>query len=115
MVEDQAAFTALSAARKLPAESPERKDAFAAALLACVRVPQAMGATAVAVLELCDRVVPVVNPHLLSDLAVAADLAMATARCATYNVRVNLPDVPDPAERKELEDATRRLLGRALP
>ena len=41
-----------------------------------------MAATAVAVLELCDRIVNFVNPWLLSDLAVCADLAMATVRCA---------------------------------
>jgi oligopeptide/dipeptide ABC transporter ATP-binding protein len=38
-------------------------------------------------------VVDVVNVYLLSDLAVSADLAMATVRCAVYNVRVNLADV----------------------
>ena len=31
-----------------------------------------------------------------TDLAVCADLAMATARCATYNVRANLPDAQAP-------------------
>src|SRR5262245_61655522 len=51
MVEDQLAYEALSAARKLPADSPERKDKLPAALLACIRVPEAMAATGVAVLE----------------------------------------------------------------
>ena len=95
MAEDQVAYEALTAARKLPAGSPERQREVSEALLACIRVPQAMAATAVAVIELCERVVDCVNFYLLSDLAVCADLAMATTRCAVYNVRVNLTDWED--------------------
>jgi formiminotetrahydrofolate cyclodeaminase len=61
----------------------------------------------------CDRVLNFVNPYLLSDLAVCADLAMAAARCATYNVRVNLPDVKDPAERHAIEAAIGQSLSKA--
>jgi formiminotetrahydrofolate cyclodeaminase len=113
MVEDQLAYEALTAARKLPDGSPDRRAAFDPALLACIRVPQAMAATGVAVLELCDGVVNFVNFYLLSDLAVCADLAMAAVRCATYNVRANLPDVADPAERKRIEETTMHVLSRA--
>src|SRR5207237_1188503 len=77
MVEDQSAYAALSATRKLPEGSPERQDRLPAALLASIRTPQAIAATAVAVLELCDRIAGFVNYYLLSDLAVCADLAMA--------------------------------------
>ena len=103
MVEDQNAYESLTAARKLPEGSPEREAKFPAALLASIRTPQSIGATAAAVLGLCDRLVEVVNHYLLSDLAVSADLAMATVRCAIYNVRVNLSDVTDPAERHGIE------------
>ena len=113
MAEDQVAYAALTAARKLPDGSAERVDQLPAALAASIRGPQAIAATAVAVLELCDRVVNFVNPWLLSDLAVCADLSMATVRCAVYNVRVNLPDVTDPAERQRIEAATYELLSRA--
>ncbi len=105
MEEDQRAYAALTAARKLPADSPERRTDFAAALVASIRTPQAMGAAALAVLELCERVATKVNRFLLSDLAVCADLAVATVRCAVYNVKANLPDVPDPAERDAIERA----------
>ena len=113
MVEDQLAYEALAAARKLPENSPERADREPAALLASIRTPQAIGATAVVVLGLCDRLVDKVNYWLLSDLAVSADLAMATVRCAVYNVRVNLPSVGDAAERREYESATGQVLGHA--
>src|SRR5262249_3945191 len=93
MAGDQLAYEALSATRKLPADSAERKEKQPAALLACIRVPEAIAATGVCVLELCDRLISFVNPYLLSDLAVCADLAMTVVRCASYNVRANLKAV----------------------
>jgi formiminotetrahydrofolate cyclodeaminase len=113
MFEDQSAYTALTAARKLPPTVADRDAQIAAALMASIRGPQAMAATAVAVLELCDRIVNFVNPWLLSDLAVCSDLAMATVRCSVYNVRVNLTDVIDPAERQQIEAASFEMLSRA--
>jgi formiminotetrahydrofolate cyclodeaminase len=114
MMEDQGAFAAVTAARKRPDSDPDRDACFAAALLACIRIPQAMAATGVAILEIVDRVVDRVNPWLLSDLAVCADLAMATTRCALYNVRANLPDVKNPADRDRIETSSRTLLSHAL-
>lgn len=113
MVEDQEAYAALTAARKLPEGAADRAGQISSALAACIRVPEAMAATGVAVVELCDRIVNFVNPWLLSDLAVCADLSMATVRCAVYNVRANLPSIPDPAERQRIEGELFHLLTRA--
>jgi methenyltetrahydrofolate cyclohydrolase len=107
MAEDQSAFAALSAARK----SPEN---FAAALSLCLDIPQAVAATAVAILELCDRVADKANKHLLSDLAIAADLAMATVRSSLHNIRVNLNDVTDSAKRAAIDQRARAMLDHAL-
>jgi formiminotetrahydrofolate cyclodeaminase len=112
MVEDQNAYMALTAARKLPA-GPERDAAFSAAVLKCIRTPEAIGATAVAVLNSCDQVINFVNFQLLSDLAVCSDLAMATARCAVYNVRVNLTEVTNPPDRQRIESTMGQLLSQA--
>jgi formiminotetrahydrofolate cyclodeaminase len=113
MVEDQAAYEAMTAVRKSPSDAPDRQARFDAALLACIRIPEAIAATAVATLEIVDRIVNFVNPYLLSDLAVCADLAMASVRCGVYNVRANLPDVKDPADRARIESAIRSLLTRS--
>lgn len=113
MVEDQLAYEALTAARKQPEGSPGRDDLFAVSLLASIRTPQAIAATATAVLGLCDRLVEISNRFLLSDLAVSADLAMATVRCAVYNVRVNLSDVTDAGERQSIEAGLGELLSHA--
>lgn len=113
MVEDQSAYETVAQIRKLPAESAERKAQEPAAVMAAIRVPQAIAATSVAVLEIADRVVNFVNFHLLSDLAVCADLAMATTRCAIYNVRVNVSDSMSPEDRRAVESSISRLLSQA--
>ncbi len=115
MVEDQQAYEALTLARKLPESSPARQRDFDVALLASIRVPQAMGATALAIIDLADRMADKVNAYLLSDLAVSVELAMATIRCAIYNVRANLPDVADLQERRHIESTAQQLLDHALP
>jgi formiminotetrahydrofolate cyclodeaminase len=114
MIEDQLAYEALSSLRKLPKDSPERASKFPAALLACIRVPQAIAATGVAILHRCDTLVDQVNPYLLSDLAVCADLAMASIRCAIYNVRVNLNSLDDLSDRQSVERTVGQLLSHAL-
>ncbi|MGA2585042.1 MAG: cyclodeaminase/cyclohydrolase family protein [Tepidisphaeraceae bacterium] len=110
MSEDQSAFEALSSARK----PPPHKAALAAAVLACITVPQAMLAAAVSILEHCDKIVDQVNPHLLSDLAVCADLAMATGRCAMHNVRANLHEIADPGQRQKIQESSETMLSHAL-
>lgn len=114
MVEDQLAYAALSAIKKLPADSPERADRLPAAVVTCIRGPQAIGATAVAILELCDRCVEIVNHYLLSDLAVCAELAMATVRSAIYNCRVNLVELSEPADRASIEQSMKELSSHGL-
>jgi formiminotetrahydrofolate cyclodeaminase len=113
MVEDQLAYAALTAIRKLPAESSERKEKWPATLLTCIRVPQSIAATCVTVLEKCDQLADEVNYYLLSDLAVCADLSMAAIRCAIYNVRVNMKDL-DAADRKSIEESISQIMERAL-
>ncbi|HZZ44468.1 MAG TPA: cyclodeaminase/cyclohydrolase family protein [Tepidisphaeraceae bacterium] len=113
MVEDQIAYEALTRLKKLPADSQERKEEYAPALIACIRVPEAMAVTGIVILELCDRVVNFANYYLLSDLAVCADLAMTTTRCGIYNVRVNLKDLPDEADRRKFEANIGQMLHRA--
>jgi methenyltetrahydrofolate cyclohydrolase len=109
MVEDQAAYAALSAARKTP-----KSAEFTAALEACLSAPQAVAATGVALLDLCDRLAPKVNPHLLSDLSICVDLSMAVVRASQHNIRVNLTEVADPARRAAIEQSSKKVLIHAI-
>jgi formiminotetrahydrofolate cyclodeaminase len=72
-----------------------------------------MAITAVEIMGLAEAIVEEVNPNLLSDLAVCAELAMATTRTAIYNVRVNLSGIKDVQERRKIEETCERLLSRA--
>lgn len=112
MLEDQMAYEALVATKKLP--EAEKNEKMPAVLLTCVRVPEAIAATGVFILERCDKLVNFVNPYLLSDLAVCADLSMACIRCSIYNVRVNLKSVDDPCDRAAIEGRIGQTLARAL-
>jgi len=109
MTEDQAAYDLLTASRKMP-DSSEKTSQVNVSLLACIRIPQAMAACGLAVLEEVDKVWEISNLQLLSDLAVCAELAMATVRCGVYNVRANLPSLNDAQERQHFEEATEKLL-----
>jgi methenyltetrahydrofolate cyclohydrolase len=113
MVEDQTAYEALTAARKLPKDSAQWKSDYPAALLASIRTPEVIAATGGAILELADRLVDRVNYHLLSDLAVCAELAMATVRCGVCNVRVNRSELTDPADLKRVDEAIERMVSQA--
>ena len=114
MVDDQSAYEALTAARKLPKASDEFKSAYPAALLASIRTPEAIAATAAAILQLTERLVDRVNYHLLSDLAVCAELAMATVRCGIYSVRVNQSSMTDAEDRQRVDETIDHLLAQAV-
>jgi len=64
---------------------------------------------------LCDRLTDKVNKFLLSDLAVSAEIAMATVRCAAYNVRVNLSDVADQTERTKFDASASKPVADCVP
>lgn len=102
MIEDQDAYALLTSAKKAAAGKGDSDPAVAAALQACIQIPQSIGATAILILNLAEQATPICNKWLLSDLAVCAELATATARCAAYNVRVNLGDVSDQQRRAKV-------------
>lgn len=113
MVIDQVAYESITAIRKLPADAPGRQDQYLAALMQGINAPQAIAGTSVTMLDLADRMVNYTNYYLLSDLAVCADLAMATTRCALYSVRINARELSDPQQRNKVESTSGHLLSRA--
>lgn len=112
MREDQLAFDQMMAVRKLPA-GPERDIASIEATRACIRVPMAIAGTAVVLLQEAAKIIDKSNRWLLSDLIVSAELAMATARCAAVNVRINLDHVINPSEQAALSEEIDELVNRA--
>ncbi|MDB5328124.1 MAG: Formimidoyltetrahydrofolate cyclodeaminase [Phycisphaerales bacterium] len=106
MAEDQAVFAELTAAKKSGGDTAKFVEA-------CIAVPQAIGATAMAILDLAVRVAATSNKYLASDLAVCGDLAMAAVRASVHNVRANLPEV-DAARDAQLNNECEQLLKRGV-
>lgn len=97
--EDTAAFDAYMAARKLPRETDAEKTARAHAIESATQtattVPLRTLEACVPLAELAREAAAFGNPNALSDAGVAALLATATAKSASYNVRINLPGIKD--------------------
>jgi glutamate formiminotransferase/formiminotetrahydrofolate cyclodeaminase len=99
---DSDAYSAVAAAYKLPRNTDKefrsRGAAIDAALLQAARVPLDTARQAVHVARLALKVTERGNPNALSDGGVAALLAQAAVRGASYNVRVNVASLSDPRE-----------------
>jgi len=93
--EDAAAYAVLNAAFKKPKSDPDRKDAIRAGAAAAIQPPLATFATAGDVLRLLERLLPISNKNLGSDLGIAANLAHASASAAYWNIEANAPLLGD--------------------
>jgi formiminotetrahydrofolate cyclodeaminase len=94
---DANAYAAVVIARRLPKESEQQRQAravqIAAAIREAIRVPLATARAASEVLELTGRLAPIGNRNAISDVGVAALLAVTAVRGAALNVEINLPSV----------------------
>lgn len=108
--EDAAAFTAVTEAYALPKGTPEeaaaRSAAIAKALVGAAHVPAIVVAVAGEVLGLAERLLPIGNRNVISDIAAAAEAARAAATTARVNVEINLGGIKDPGTRGELTAVT---------
>jgi formiminotetrahydrofolate cyclodeaminase len=106
---DMAAFSSVIDAYRLPkateSEAAERDRVIAAALTDAARVPVDVLASARAVIDLADELLPVANQTVISDVAAAAEAARAAATTARVNIEVNLPGIPPSDARTALTDA----------
>ncbi len=104
---DARAFDAVLAAYRLPKGTPEDDARRAAAIQEATRgataAPLAACRMARRVLGLARQVAAEGNPSAASDAGVAGLLAAAAARGALLNVRINLPQLADAAERAQVE------------
>ncbi len=111
--EDVAAYSNVSRAAAMPKDTPAEKSARAAAMQEALK--SAMGAPMKAflacteVIEVLDELAGLANPNLISDVGVAAALALAALEGSQLNVEVNLACLNDQA----LVAATREKLTRA--
>ncbi|HYR69736.1 MAG TPA: glutamate formimidoyltransferase, partial [Candidatus Dormibacteraeota bacterium] len=116
VAEDARAYEAFRAAAKMSQRTPEEIATREAAMRDAAR---SAAGTPLRTAERCARVLeqllPVAthgNENAVSDAGVAAWLARAGAEGAVWNVRINLPELPE-SERAEFEERARRAAARA--
>ena len=102
--EDAVAYGNLSALWKLPPTDARRVAQEPDAVRAATAAPMSILMLAHDILETLQKLPKTCNPNLLSDLAIAATLADTAAGAAAWNVRVNVPQLRDAAERAMTEN-----------
>jgi methenyltetrahydrofolate cyclohydrolase len=106
---DEVAFSAVTDAYTLPRDSPaqeaDRDRAVSAAQQAAAEPPRDVVRSAARLLDLAERLLPIANPNLLSDVAAATAAARAAATTARLAIEVNLPGVQDEDVRTALAAA----------
>ena len=97
--EDAAAFAEVLGARRMPRGTEEerrsRANAVEAALKGAANVPLEVAREAVRVGEVLETLAELGDPAWLSDAAAGAQLALAAASAARYNVLVNAREIED--------------------
>jgi methenyltetrahydrofolate cyclohydrolase len=99
MAEDEAAFTRVTDAMKMPHDTAElaaaREAAMQEALKAATNVPMEIAQACGAVLKMGLPMAEIANRQLISDDGVAALLAEAGMKSAALNVMINLKHIKD--------------------
>jgi len=101
--EDAAGYGVLNALWKLDKNDPKRVAGCADAVSGAINPPRAMLALSVDLLRLCESLITMTNRQLKSDLGVAAVLGNASAKAAAWNVRINIPLLPEGEQAKANE------------
>jgi formiminotetrahydrofolate cyclodeaminase len=101
--DDMAAFSGVISAYQMPKstapESETRSAAISSASVRAAEVPAEVADAAAMVIELAEKLLPVANPNVISDVAAAADAARAAASTARVNVEINLSSIADASTR----------------
>src|SRR5450755_2994954 len=100
---DAASFNEVMAAFKKVKEHPEAQSEVEAALKKATNIPLAVAERSSEVSKLLERLRPITNPKMASDLSVGIALARAAVEGALANVEINLRDLQDGAFVAEVE------------
>ncbi|WP_439679822.1 cyclodeaminase/cyclohydrolase family protein [Embleya sp. MST-111070] len=110
---DAAAFTAVTEAYKLPRETAkevsDRSATVAVALVGAAKPPAEVIVLASACVELAEKLLPIANQTVITDVAAAVEAARAAATTSRVNIEVNLNSIRDEQVRAELAAQTARV------
>jgi methenyltetrahydrofolate cyclohydrolase len=112
--EDAQAYARLNEIWKLDRADPRRGRDLPLAVLGAIEPPRKSLEGALELLRLLKELCSRTNPHLNSDLAVAAILAEAAARAAAWNVHVNVVQLSDSGEREAIASSVHARLSEAM-
>ncbi len=107
--EDAIGYARLNTLWKLDKDDPVRIMEWDAAVEGAIAPPRAMVALGVDLMRLLDTLCAATNRMLKSDLGIAAVLCDAATRSAAFNVRINLPMMPEDARRPIAEELNGQL------
>ena len=113
VAEDVSAYSNYQETFKLD-DGPEKDEAMELALAAAIDVPRQAAALALAVLVDMKEFSDKCSKWLVSDLVASAALAVATTRLCDYNVRINTPQLSNPATAAELKQSSADDVAKAL-
>jgi glutamate formiminotransferase/formiminotetrahydrofolate cyclodeaminase len=106
---DAQSYAAVSAAYKLPKDTPDaaaqREAAITAALIGASEVPLETARACAEVAELAELAATRGNVNAVSDAGVAGLMAQAACRGAAYNVKINVAALPDHDAGRALAEA----------
>ncbi|GAA3685621.1 cyclodeaminase/cyclohydrolase family protein [Arthrobacter ginkgonis] len=118
--DDEAAFTAVVEAYKLPsgseAERSTRSDTIQRAVLGATEPSLALIRLATEIIELSEELVDFGNPNVVSDIAAAAEAARAAIATALITLQINISALKDAGEQDGLRaeaDRAERAIDRA--
>jgi len=113
---DTDAFYAMMDAMRLPKKTPEeiivRDAAVEKSTQNAILIPFETLKISLEGLELAQQVAAVGNTNALSDAGVAGLTALAAAKAAYYNIRINLPGITDEAFTKDILARSQELITR---
>jgi methenyltetrahydrofolate cyclohydrolase len=102
VIEDAAAFGAVTSAYQVPKADPSRPVVIAAALAGAARPPADVIDVALRLVGLAEELLPSGNRNLITDVAAAADAATAATVPPRVNIEVNLRGITDATLRASL-------------
>lgn len=106
---DAEAYAGLNELWSLPKDDPKRVEKWDGALGLAITVPTGIMQAGYELLTIYEKLAPICNKNLLSDLAGASAMAEACIKSAGQNVRVNANMLEDKTERMGiLDDLARR-------
>jgi formiminotetrahydrofolate cyclodeaminase len=108
-IDDENAFGTVMACLKRPKDDPARASSLQTCLKAAADVPLETARACLDVLRTLEPMVPLASKHSVSDVGVAAQLALAAARASLFTIEVNRVAMTDAQAAAELGAAAERV------